>query len=121
MLLRFRFDEEIEAPLMVIRPGIRARHRVDRRRVHRRNHLRTFSVVFSLLAGLLLVVPAAASGSAPPAPGVTGAALSRAGCPGGLSGAAIPTMSSGQAAVRTTIGIAKSMGVPLKGQIIAVM
>ena len=32
-----------------------------------------------------------------------------------------PTASSGQAAVRTTIGVAKSMGVPLKGQIVAVM
>ncbi len=42
-------------------------------------------------------------------------------CSEGQSGAAIPRPSSGRDAVRTTIGVAKSMGVPLKGQIIAVM
>src|SRR5450755_3004473 len=58
----------------------------------------------------------AADGSPSPA-----AALAAAACSVGQSGAANPTSSVGLAAVRTTIGVAKSMGVPVKGQIIAVM
>ena len=42
-------------------------------------------------------------------------------CSPGQSGAAVPTQSSGRAAVRTTIGVAKTMGVSTKGQIVAVM
>ena len=37
------------------------------------------------------------------------------------SGVAVPALSSGRSAVRTTIGVAKSMGVSVKGRVIAVM
>src|SRR4051812_42617671 len=97
----------------------------------------------ALLAGLVLTGPPAL-GSAPPSPVTPSAGtstsapsaaaeapaapsraapkmLARSGCPGGGNVTAIPTMSSGRSAVRTTIGIAKSMGVPIHGQIIAVM
>ena len=48
-------------------------------------------------------------------------AKTAASCTEVQSGAARPRLSSGRDAVRTTIGVAKTMGVPIKGQIIAVM
>src|SRR5450755_3715082 len=78
------------------------------------------------LALLAAVAAIATMAAGPPALAADGspspaAALAAAACSVGQSGAANPTSSVGLAAVRTTIGVAKSMGVPVKGQIIAVM
>ena len=75
------------------------------------------SVLFSallMLAGLLTVTTPA--GAAPVAVRAAAAA-----CSVGQSGAGEPVQSSGRAAVRATIGVAKTMGVPRLGQIVAVM
>lgn len=60
-------------------------------------------------------VTAAASGTA-----TTQQAVAAAPCTP-RAGDGVPTVASGRAAVRSTIGVAKTMGVPVKGQIIAVM
>jgi len=103
---------------MVIRTGSPAR----------RGPLWVLIVAVGMLAAVIVAPPASAAwpASAPAAittaPTTAAAAkTAAAGCQGGLSGDAIPTMSSGRSAVRTTIGIAKSMGVGINGQIIAVM
>jgi hypothetical protein len=73
-----------------------------------------------LLAAAALTAAAPLAAAAPPAVAASAAALATD-CSPGQSGAAVPTQSSGRAAVRTTIGVAKSMGISTKGQIIAVM
>lgn len=71
----------------------------------------------ALLAALVTVTGAVtAAGSATAAP-VEGSMMAAAACPDPAN----PTQSSGTAAVRTMIGVAKSMGVPYRGQVIAVM
>ncbi|MBM9476502.1 hypothetical protein JL107_08620 [Nakamurella flavida] len=70
-----------------------------------------------LVAGLLSVASPAAAAPAP----VPVRAAAAAACSVGQSGAGEPVQSSGRAAVRTTIGVAKTMGVPRLGQIVAVM
>ena len=84
--------------------------------------------VLTVLAAVFIASPAGAAPATSSAPGLADGAPSMpsvaraaAVCSEGQSGAAIPRPSSGRDAVRTTIGVAKSMGVPLKGQIIAVM
>ena len=76
-------------------------------------------------AGRLRVHAAGAQPTAAAAVPAIGAAPAAAAlatdCSPGQSGAAVPTQSSGRAAVRTTIGVAKTMGIGTKGQIIAVM
>lgn len=67
-------------------------------------------------SGAVAGVPGAAVPTAP-----TPAAALAADCYPQQSGAAVPTKSSGRDAVRTTIGVAKTMGISTKGQIIAVM
>ncbi|MET0866370.1 MAG: hypothetical protein ABWZ98_18705, partial [Nakamurella sp.] len=73
-------------------------------------------VVAALLA-TVLDAPAASAGRAVAGQRVGAAAN----CNPGQSGAAVATASSGRSAVRTTIGVAKAMGVPTRGQIVAVM
>jgi hypothetical protein len=89
---------------------------------------RRVSVVIgtALVAALLSSIPvlsgpaavASAAAANQPEPAVAAAA---AGCSAGQSGAAVPRASRGTDAVRTMMGVAQSMGVPVKGQIIAVM
>jgi hypothetical protein len=66
---------------------------------------------------VLLTVQAPTSGAAPSMAAGTAAAA----CTPGQSGAAVPTPSRGDAAIRTMIGVAKTMQVPYGGEIIAVM
>ena len=85
---------------------------------------RSLSVLIATAAVLATTVLAGSATAAQPAPHLTTRATANAlaaDCSVGQSGAAIPTASSGQAAVRTTIGVAKSMGISVKGQIVAVM
>ena len=77
------------------------------------------TTVAAMLASLLLLGHSGAAAATPA--GTAPARAAAANCSVGQSGAAVPTLSSGTSAVRTTIGVAKAMGVPLKGQIIAVM
>ncbi len=79
-----------------------------------RRRLLLFAIVAALAAASV-----SATATATAAPGQRAAAA--ASCSVGQSGAAVPAASSGRSAVRTTIGVAKAMGVPVKGQIIAVM
>ncbi|MGS0684752.1 hypothetical protein ACVBEQ_06330 [Nakamurella sp. GG22] len=79
-----------------------------------RRRLLLLAVVAALAAASVGV-----AGTATAAPGKRAAAA--ASCSVGQSGAAVPSASSGRSAVRTTVGVAKAMGVPVKGQIIAVM
>lgn len=70
---------------------------------------------------VMMLAAAAVIGTGPTAGAQSRSALTAAACSVGQSGAAVPTTASGRSAVRTTIGVAKAMGVPVKGQIIAVM
>ncbi len=85
-------------------------------RTPRTRGLGLLALVLALLAGMTLGLAGQASATAMP---VRAAAAAAAGCTPIPAG--VPTKSSGRAAVRTMIGIAKTMGVPRKGQIIAVM
>ena len=84
-------------------------------RTARRPLLTIATSVLLVAASLTVTGPAVAAA----APDLRAAAA--ASCSVGQSGAAVPTAASGRSAVRTTIGVAKAMGVPVKGQIIAVM
>jgi hypothetical protein len=96
---------------------------VDSRRRSRYWRRPFFTAAIAAMVGLGLVIPAgtAPASSIPQTAAAGRAAVAATDCSVALSGAAVPTKSSGVAAVRTTIGVAKSMGVPVKGQIIAVM
>jgi hypothetical protein len=72
--------------------------------------------IAALVAALVVIDQTPADAASP-----TPTAAAAANCSVGQSGAAIPRQSSGVDAVRTTIGVAKSMGVSPKGQVIAVM
>ena len=83
-----------------------------------RNHpFRVLAVVLAVIMGLTVGLAAPATAAVTQ----VRAASAAAGCTLGQIAAAIPSQSSGTTAVRTTIGVAKTMGVPKKGQIIAVM
>ncbi len=86
---------------------------------------RRFTVALAALvtAALVLGLTAAlAPASRAAQPAVQGSRLAAAAdCSVNQSGAAVPAASSGRTAVRTMIGVAKTMGVPIKGQIVAVM
>jgi len=76
---------------------------------------------FAVVAVIGLVVLAGHPVPATASPAALTRVQVAASCTVGQSGAAVPTPSSGRAAVRATIGVAKTMGVPVKGQIVAVM
>lgn len=69
----------------------------------------------AMLAGLVIAPPAAAAALP------TAARTAAAGCSVQQSGAAVPTAASGTSAVRTTVGVAKAMGIERPAWIIAVM
>ncbi len=120
-------DDKNEGSLMSARttgehhPGVEHRVPMEGRRARgnpNRRVLQVLAVAFALMVGGMT------AGAASPAVASTGPAptvLAAATCTAGQIPAAVPTQSSGRAAVRTTIGVAKTMGVPVKGQIIAVM
>lgn len=92
---------------------------------NRRGWPATLTIV-AVLAALVTVTPTGVAATIPTSAAtdnatVTAMAGAAVACSVGQSGAAIPRPSSGRDAVRTTIGVAKTMGVPIKGQIIAVM
>jgi hypothetical protein len=88
---------------------------------NRRLPVRTgFGVAAALV--VLLTVQAPAAGAVPAGATATQmAAGTAAACTPGQSGAAVPTESRGDTAIRTMIGVAKTMQVPYGGEIIAVM
>ena len=85
---------------------------VSNRRFHRWSG---FGVAAAVILALTAPVPTA--GAVP----FTAAGMVAAACTPGQSGAAVPTPSRGDAAIRTMIGVAKTMQVPYGGEIIAVM
>jgi hypothetical protein len=76
-------------------------------------------LVALLVTSLGLAAAGPAAGAAPAAAGPPVRLAAAAACTPIPQG--VPVQSSGRAAVRAVIGVAKTMGVPIKGQIIAVM
>ena len=91
-----------------------------RRQRSRHTYRRIAVAIVTALVSVFAVAPAANGATAQTA--VQPLLAAAAGdCSPAQSGAAVPRQSSGREAVRTTIGVAKTMGVSTKGQIVAVM